>query len=71
MKAYTPDRCCIRCGACYRNKDDRKHKSSYQLTIYDKEEGQFYVADLCSSCYKKLQYWVESADAEEPPFGYG
>lgn len=64
MKAFT----CDRCGAYFSNNDDLPHKPKYLLSIYNKEECQFFIADLCSHCYKKLQDWVESADSEELPF---
>ena len=64
MKAFT----CDRCGMYYSNNDDLKHKPSYLLSIFRKEDRQYFIADLCSSCYKKLEDWVESANEDELPF---
>lgn len=59
---------CDRCGAYFSNNDDLKYSPTCRLDIYDKEERQFFIADLCSSCYKKLEEWVESANEDELPF---
>ena len=64
MKAYI----CDRCGMYFTNNDKLKHKPSVMLSLFKREERQFFVADLCDKCYTDLEDWVDSPKNEELPF---
>ena len=64
MKAFI----CDRCGMYFTNNDKLKHKPSAMLSLFNREERQFFTADLCDKCYTDLEKWVDEPKDNELPF---